>query len=781
MADERRFIQMTSRVKTNRSPKTPEEEMMSLVGLESVKKEFVRIRAFVQKNDVSGEFKNMVFTGESGVGKSTVAKLLARILHDYGAIESDTYVERNAKELVNNFTGETTNLINALAKEGEGGVILIDDVHHLDILNSSNIPEGMQALTNAMRANPDTVFILCDSKYYMNGILENHKDLFLRQIRFKVDFRDFTREELREILNRKAAEKGYKVMKRAMDKLLDVIFLSKTYGNNINASAALAILEDVIIIQNVRTELIDDKTINLDDVTVYMKENDIAFIDQKTGGQSDARKKLGELVGLKEIKDTVDDLIAYFSINRGKKVDFHMAFSGNPGTGKTEVARIIGKLMRQEGILPTSKFLEVTRRDLIGQYVGQSAIMTRDVINRAMGGVLYIDEAYSLAYGGEKDFGPEVIAELLKAMEDRRGEFCVVLAGYTSEMQKLFDINPGLYSRIKFNLEFPDYTDEEFYQIAKLFLRKENAFMSEDSIRLLVRIVALERLKPNFANVRTLREYLSRIQIKHARRIMNKKVEGNPSELTYEDILNTFGQKTIDEANGNVEEETAKDRPDPKALKKLYAGEDVAPFALRKETLGEAILALRTTGDHNGESTGFTITKDGYFLTCAHCVAGAEKIQARRRIVHHGKNIDLYYEATPILVDEKADVALCKIQSEDEEFEHLTLSLSTKDVNPLDKVLILGYPFGSSRFDAMSVNEGRVASYQRSTGRWPDQINLDIEAKGGNSGSPILVEGTSRVIGVFCGSSISHGSSLTEEINYCRPIEYAWKLLEEKE
>ena len=437
----------------------PEYKMENLVGQEEAKKEFKRIKAYVQKNPTRSIFKNIVFSGENGVGKSTVAKLISEILYKYDAVSRKSYVERSAKELFDSTTGATAHNLESLYDEGNGGVILIDDLHYLEGMNVSNVKEGLMALSNIMSRDTGTVFVLCDNKYNMSQIIDNNTDLFQDKIRFRVNFKDFSRSELEQILYNQVKDKGYTIEKDAMEKLLDVIFLSKSYGNNINAKAAISILEEIIIIQNVRTELVDDKNIIKDDVDVYVAENDIAFIDQKTGYQSEARKKLDELVGLEKIKETVDDLIAYFSINRGKKVDFHMCFTGNPGTGKTEVARIIGKLLRQEGILGTSKFLEVTRRDLVGQYIGQSAIITRDIIDKAMGGVLYIDEAYSLAYGGERDFGPEVIAELLKAMEDRRGEFCVVLAGYTSEMKKLFDLNPGFRSRIKFELEFPDYND----------------------------------------------------------------------------------------------------------------------------------------------------------------------------------------------------------------------------------------------------------------------------------------------------------------------------------
>ncbi len=761
----------------------PEYKMMSLVGQEDAKKEFTRIRAYIQKNDASKVYKNIVFSGENGVGKSTVGKLIAEILYKYKAIDYNRYTESNGKELYDQFTGGTKGNLTNLMKEGEGGVILIDDIHYIDALNSSNINEGLFSLAKIMEDHPETVFILCDNKYNMNQIMENNKDLFQRMIRFHVDFKDFTRDELKQILDIKLEEKGYSIEPDAMKKLLDIIFLAKSYGNNINASAAISILEEVIVIQNVRTELSDSKVITIDDIDVYVVENDIAFIDEKTGYQSDARKKLDELIGLEKIKDTVDDLIAYFSINRGKKVDFHMCFSGNPGTGKTEVARIMGKLLRQEGILPTSKFLEVTRKDLVGQYIGQTAILTRDLIDKAMGGVLYIDEAYSLAYGtdndgGGRDFGREAIAELLKAMEDRRGEFCVILAGYTSEMKKLFDLNPGFKSRIKFDLEFPDYSEEELEKIARLFLKRDNVTMSDENIKFLVKIVSIQRKKPNFANVRTLREAISRVQIKHARKMRLNPDGENMNELDRDDILATFSEAEVQEVYNDLKEEVKVPKLNPQFLRDLYQESKPEPFEDVKDYLAEAVLALKMSEGKNGEGTGFLVSKDGYFLTCAHCVDGANKIEARRRISHHGRHIDINYNAIVVSLDKKIDVALCKLESEGEEFDYLRLSTDERQLDKLSKVYLLGYPFGVSRFDEMSINEGKVASYQKPNQYALGQINLDIQAKGGNSGSPLIDAETSEVIGVFCGSALSFGAQITEEINYARPIEYVWNMLD---
>ena len=323
---------------------SPEGKIMNLVGQAEAKKEFMRIRAYLMKNDALNVCKHMAFIGPSGCGKSTFAKELTRMLYKYNAIEEENYYEISAKELYSNFTGESSSRIDTAYRRAKGGVLLIDDIHFLDSLNNSGLKEAINTLTKLMSEDTHTVFILSDNKYNIKQLLENNSDTLGDLVRFKVNFTDFSKAELKEILLVHLKEKGYSIDEDAIGMLLEVIYLSKAYGNDINASAALSILEEVIIAQNVRSTDLNDKLIIKDDVQDYIIAHDIAFLDPKTGGQSDARKKLDELIGLEHIKETIDDLIAYFAFNRGKKVDFHMAFSGNPGTGKTEVARIIGKL-----------------------------------------------------------------------------------------------------------------------------------------------------------------------------------------------------------------------------------------------------------------------------------------------------------------------------------------------------------------------------------------------------------------------------------------------------
>ncbi|MEW5936094.1 MAG: AAA family ATPase, partial [Bacillota bacterium] len=192
------------------------------------------------------------------------------------------------------------------------------------------------------------------------------------------------------------------------------------------------------------------------------------------------------LVGLAPVKEFLRSVAATVEVSRRREAEglppirqtLHMAFYGNPGTGKTTVARLAGELLAALGALPLGHLVEVDRSGLVAGYVGQTALKVQDAVRRAMGGVLFVDEAYSLARGGEQDFGREALDALVKAMEDHRDRLCVILAGYEREMAALFRLNPGLESRIAFVCRFPDYTPQECLEVARREAQKQGYQLS---------------------------------------------------------------------------------------------------------------------------------------------------------------------------------------------------------------------------------------------------------------------------------------------------------------
>ena len=235
-----------------------------------------------------------------------------------------------------------------------------------------------------------------------------------------------------------------------------------------------------------------------------------------------------ELVGLKPIKTRIREIAALLLVDRLRKKfgissetpTLHMNFTGNPGTGKTTVALRMAEILHRLGYVREGHLVSVTRDDLVGQYVGHTAPKTREVIKRAMGGVLFIDEAYYLYKPeNERDYGQESIEILLQCMENNRDDLVVILAGYKNKMDRFFDSNPGMRSRIAHHLDFPDYSPPELKSIAEIMLAEQNYRLSEQAAAALEEYIPLRMRLPHFSNARSIRNALDRARLRQANRL----------------------------------------------------------------------------------------------------------------------------------------------------------------------------------------------------------------------------------------------------------------------
>ena len=249
-----------------------------------------------------------------------------------------------------------------------------------------------------------------------------------------------------------------------------------------------------------------------------------------------------ELVGLRPVKSRIRDIAALLLVDklRGEMglsagaPSLHMCFTGNPGTGKTTVALRMAEILHALGYVRKGHLVAVTRDDLVGQYIGHTAPKTREVLKRAMGGVLFIDEAYYLYKPeNERDYGQEAIEILLQVMENQREDLVVILAGYKDRMQRFFESNPGMSSRIAHHIDFPDYTEGELAEIAHLMLEQMQYRLSEDAAKALNEYIVLRRQQAHFANARSIRNALDRARLRHASRLFAQRGK----TLTREELM----------------------------------------------------------------------------------------------------------------------------------------------------------------------------------------------------------------------------------------------------
>lgn len=290
--------------------------------------------------------------------------------------------------------------------------------------------------------------------------------------------------------------------------------------------------------------------------STLVEKKDSVIVNEPLEG--DPYEELDELIGLKDVKEEIHSLANFVKIQQQRKakglktakVSYHLVFYGSPGTGKTTVARIIGRIYKDLGVLKRGHTVETDRSGLVAEYVGQTAMKTDTVVKQALDGVLFIDEAYALVpkNGTGGDYGQEAISTLLKRMEDYRDRLVVIIAGYKNEMQRFIDSNPGLQSRFNRYIDFPDYSAEELKDIFKMYMKKNEYTLSKDAERYLQEqfdyVVAHK--DRNFGNARYARNVFEKSIQQQANRLEKRSnlTESELKELTREDLEGAFAAKT---------------------------------------------------------------------------------------------------------------------------------------------------------------------------------------------------------------------------------------------
>ena len=534
-----------------------EKKLSELIGLSGIKESIKKIKAYALANKDNDNLNiHMCFLGNPGSGKTEVARLIADILYENKILPTNKIIEVDRSGLVSQYFGATSEKTSRVIARAMGGVLFVDEAYALGNNDGGGVTDyGREAIDTLVKAMEDYrgkfCVIFAGYRNEMQQMLSVNPGLKSR-IQFTLDFPNYSRDELKQITQLMLRKRNYTMGDAAMSRMLDITDIKRKDPNFANAREIRNILDQVIMCQNLRCAGTEDTEVGLVDVNKYIQD---AKINLPTSSSDTARKvltgeeELDKLIGLGTIKRMVKKIKAYAKRNQGQ-ADFnlHMCFYGNPGTGKTEVARILSRILYDAGVLDEAKLVETDAHGLIGKFVGETAPKTLKKINEAMGGVLFIDEAYSLTAGaaqnnGPTSYGEEAIAVLLKEMEDRRGQFCTILAGYKDEMKQMISSNPGLESRIQFTLEFPDYTREELGLIARSFLEKKHYTIADDALERVLDIMEYFRRQPNFANARTVRNIMDQV-------IMNQNLRAEDDKedtlIILEDVEDYLTDEGID-------------------------------------------------------------------------------------------------------------------------------------------------------------------------------------------------------------------------------------------
>ncbi|MCC5944891.1 MAG: AAA family ATPase [Bernardetiaceae bacterium] len=519
-----------------------------LVGLYAIKrkiKDYTQYLKFVQIRREHG-FKeeeklnlHAVFKGNPGTGKTTLARLLGKIYKNLGLLSTGTVHEVGRAELVGQFIGQTAPKVKELIEKARGGVLFIDEAYSLVRNNDDGKDYGQEVIETLVKemsdGHGDIAIIAAGYPKEMNVFLKSNPGLKSR-FALQFDFPDYMPQELFQIAE--LASQKYEIKFSPEAKTLFHKKITDAYRKRDasfgNARAVYNMIEEVKISLGLRimaqkeehkakneklskTELSEVLPIDVEQMNEF-KQKAIPQIDVDEELLEEALNELNEMIGLKSVKERVYELVKlvrfYRQTNRLilNHFSLHSIFKGNPGTGKTTVARLLSKIYRALGILERGHIVECDRQGLVAGFVGQTAIKTNDKIEESIGGMLFIDEAYSLSSSAEthNDFGREALEIILKQMEDRRGEFVVIAAGYPDNMDKFLASNPGLKSRFDKTFIFEDFTAEELYQIAVFFLDKANLEADKNAEKYLRDSLneLILRKDKFFGNARTVRKII---------------------------------------------------------------------------------------------------------------------------------------------------------------------------------------------------------------------------------------------------------------------------------
>ena len=541
-------------------PAVPEEslddvlaELDDLVGLEGVKEEVHRLVNLVkirkaredQGLKVPVMSFHMVFTGNPGTGKTTVARLMGRIFKCLGLVKGGQLVETDRSGLVGTHLGETAPMTNAKVDEAMDGILFIDEAYTLTQGEDDYGREAIATLLKRMEDDRDRlVVIVAGYTDEMRDFMAGNPGLRSRFAK-TIDFADYTDAELASIFRMQAKKNQYKLDKALDETLPDVIRKlaprrDRQFGN---ARFVRNLFEKAVERQADRLggsgQMDGESLVTLTTADLGVGEE---RVDVRAPTIDEVLAELDELVGLDPVKAEVKRLIATCRAAKlrekegleNAKMSYNFVFRGNPGTGKTTVARIVARAFRALGMLERGHLVETDRSGLVAGYVGQTALKTNKIVDSAMGGVLFIDEAYQLASGGEGDYGKEAIATLIKRMEDARGDIVVILAGYSEDMDRFMSLNPGLESRFSRNVTFPDYDAKSLAEIFRRTAKKNRYVLSADVERWLVPYIGVmmdgvDRKK--FGNARWARNLFEKTVERQSERIVALP-DPRPEDLT---------------------------------------------------------------------------------------------------------------------------------------------------------------------------------------------------------------------------------------------------------
>ena len=480
------------------------EEILSmldeLIGMESVKKSVRNLCYSIQNNQkrksmgltAENPKVHIVLTGNPGTGKTTVARILGKLFYAMQLLPSDKVIETGGLDMTAGYVGQTKDKVNELCDKSMGGVLFIDEAYYLAGTEGNSNSFGNEAVGTLLKRMEDDrgKFIIIAAGYQneMQNFLRMNPGLDSR-FEHKIHIEDYNSDELFDILLLQMNKGHFVFSSEDNSKDIAVNAIKDLCKNKqkdfANARAVRNLFDKIKLNMDSRIARLPVESLSKQTLTTICA-TDIPHEENSNRSVEEVFAEINELIGMEKVKKAIKELYDTIKINtelekigqNPKKPEIHIALTGNPGTGKTTVARILGKLFSAISLLSSDKVIECDRSKIVGKYVGHTAQNMQRLCDDATGGILFIDEVYTLA---TDDFGHEASDTLMKRMEDDRGKFVVVVAGYENKMNEWMNTNEGLSSRFTHKIHIEDYNATELYELFCLYAKKENLTLTQDA------------------------------------------------------------------------------------------------------------------------------------------------------------------------------------------------------------------------------------------------------------------------------------------------------------
>ena len=750
------------------------DRLDKLLGIDNIKKQFeeyVEDLRYARSHDITFR-PHMVFLGNPGTGKTTVARIFADILREEGLLPTGQLVSCTVGDLIGEYVGSTRPKTQAVCNSAKGGVLFIDEAYglyqtHEGHATASFGEEAIEVLIQFMENNKDSLVILAGYKEPMNEMLTKGNAGLQSRIadlgRFY--FEDYKPDVLYQIgLSKLKGRETTEAFRANLKQIFAYLYDHRdedTWGNARNVENYMQKIFMGFVRRGQEHPELAEAPIDVDCIPEeYMK-----YISPEAKmSDEDIMAKLNEMIGLESVKQSINAIVKNVRLQRlfmekgittGQQApQLNFMFLGNPGTGKTSVARLLGNIFAAYGILPRPDVYEYSKKDIVSGIQGETIKNVDEMFKKSIGGVLFIDEAYTLAEHDGQEALHQIVANM--TLPRYQNKMAIVMAGYPAKMRQLISVNEGMQRRFGNGIiTFEDYTNHQLWDIFCLKVKKAGYHMDEQACLpyVLMWFASIPR-DQNFGNAGLCDILIDQIKPRYTERILNESMQ-NP-DLTPEQLLTyvpqdfpNYDEVDIDTINQRLEELFKQN--DRTRNERVVMDCTKNPASRRVTEVSDLKFGTGLLKSNAGSGTAWITSLDSRMIvTCSHVIEGAMTFEFSMLGGSFKTMAHLLWS------NHELDMAVLQVDELPDESRFFAIDNNLTTPTPeLTDIIVCGYPMGDAVSTSLSVFEGRISSYERSKTLNDRQFNTylsDINSTHGNSGGPVVRRSDMKVIGLLQGA-----------------------------